>query len=69
MAIRKKKINPVATVITIALLGITGFAIYKGLIQPALVKRRIGKNPIIDADINETMDANFEVIDNNEQTA
>ena len=69
MAIRKKKINPVATVITIALLGITGFAIYKGLIQPALAKRRIGKNPIIDADINETMDANFEVIDNNEQTA
>jgi len=68
MALRKKKIDPVATVITIAVFGLISVAVYKGLIQPALAKRRVGTNPIIDADINETMDANFEIIDN-EQTA
>jgi len=68
MAIRKKKINPIATVITIAALGFTGWAVYKFLVKPALAKRRVGTSPIIDADVNETMDANFEVIDNN-QTA
>tara|TARA_R110000868_G_scaffold381825_2_gene648270 strand:- start:529 stop:735 length:207 start_codon:yes stop_codon:yes gene_type:complete len=68
MAIRKKKINPVATVLTIAALGITGWAVYKFFIKPALAKRRVGTSAIIDADINETMDANFEIIDNN-QTA
>lgn len=68
MAIRKKKINPVATAITIIGLGVTGWAIYKFLIKPAIAKRRVGSSAIIDADINETMDANFEVIEN-EQTA
>jgi hypothetical protein len=68
MAIRKKKINPIATAITIIGLGVTGWAIYKFLIKPAIAKRRVGVSPIIDADINETMDANFEIIDNN-QTA
>jgi len=68
MAIRKKKINPIATVVTIAALGLTGWAVYKFLVKPALAKRRVGNAQIIDADINETMDANFEVIDNN-QTA
>lgn len=67
MAIRKKKINPIATVVTIAALGLTGWAIYKFLVKPALAKRRAGNAQIIDADINETMDANFEIIDN--QTA
>ncbi len=68
MAYRKKKINPVATAITIIGLGVTGWAIYKFLIKPAIAKRRVGSSAIIDADINETMDANFEVIEN-EQTA
>lgn len=68
MAIRKKKINPVATVLTVLALGVTGFAIYKFFVKPAIARRRIGNSPIIDADINETLDATFEVIDNN-QTA
>jgi hypothetical protein len=68
MAIRKKKINPVATALTVLAVGVTGFAIYKFFIQPAIRRRRIGSSPIIDSDINETLDATFEVIDNN-QTA
>lgn len=68
MAYRKKKIDPIATIITVSLVALIGFTVYKGLIQPAIAKRRVGNNPIIDADINDTMDANFEVIDN-EQTA
>jgi hypothetical protein len=68
MAIRKKKINPIATVVTIAALGLTGWAVYKFFIKPVLAKRRIGTSPIIDADINDVMDANFEIVDNN-QTA
>lgn len=66
MAIRKKKLNPLATALTIIGLGITSFAIYKFIVKPALAKRRVGNAQIIDADINETMDANFEVIDNDQ---
>jgi len=62
---QKKKLNPIATALTIAAVGLTGFAIYKLLIEPRRKKKIIDVMPdIFDSQQQENniLDANFEVV-------
>ena len=62
---RKKKLNPIATALTIAAVGLTGFAIWKFIIEPKRNKRRSALiQDVFDSEVeaNDILDANFEVI-------
>jgi hypothetical protein len=60
---RKKTINPVATALTIAAVGVTGWAIWTYLIKPRREKMKRASMEIIDSVPSEILDAQFEQID------
>lgn len=62
---RKKKMNPIATALTIAAVGFTGYAIWKFIIQPKRNKlKSASMQDIIDSEPEpaDILDAQFEVI-------
>lgn len=63
----KKKINPLGTVLTIAAVGVTGWAVWNFIIKPRRDKKRIASMGAVDSVPGEILDAQFELID--EQTA
>jgi hypothetical protein len=60
---RKKTINPVATALTIAAVGFTGWALWTYLIKPRREKMKRASMEIIDSVPSEILDAQFEQID------
>lgn len=64
---RKKKINPLATAVTIAAVGFTGWAVWNFIIKPQRDKKRAASMQPVDSIPGEILDAQFEVVD--EQTA
>lgn len=64
---RKKKINPLATALTIAAIGATGWAVWNFIIKPQRDKKRAASMGPVDSIPGEILDAQFEVVD--EQTA
>lgn len=61
---RKKTINPLATALTIAAVGLTGWALWTYLIKPRREqKKRASMESIIDTIPAEILDAQFEQID------
>jgi hypothetical protein len=63
----KKKLNPIATALTIAALGATGWAIWTYVIKPRRDKKRV-ESMGVDSINNEVLDAQFELVDD-QQTA
>lgn len=66
---RKKKLNPIATALTIAAVGLTGFVVWKYIIEPRRNKlKSASMQDIIDSEPEaaDILDAQFEVINNNE---
>jgi len=62
---QKKKLNPIATALTIAAVGLTGFAIYKLLIEPKRNKlKNASMQDVLDTqtEANDILDASFEVV-------
>lgn len=62
---RKKKLNPIATALTIAAVGLTGFAIWKLFIEPKRNKlKNASMQDIFDSEPEPTeiLDASFEVV-------
>lgn len=62
---RKKKLNPLATALTIAAVGVTGFVIWKYIIEPRRNKlKSASMQNIFDSEPepSEILDASFEVI-------
>ena len=57
----RKKINPLATALTIAAIGATGWAIYTFIIKPRQEKKRAELKNIIDSLPAEILDAQTEV--------
>jgi hypothetical protein len=62
MATRKKKINPIATALTIAGLGLTGWLLWKYVINPRRNKLKAASTQPNFVD-SEILDANFEIVD------
>ena len=59
---RKKKLNPMATALTIAAVGVTGWFVWNYIIKPRrnkLKQESIG----VDSIPSEILDAQFEIID------
>jgi len=56
----RRKLSPLATILTIGAIGLTGFAVYKFIIKPYKDKKRAPIIPIdsIDADFVEVVDPN-----------
>ena len=68
---RKKKLNPIATALTIAAVGVTGFAIWKFIIEPRRKKlKSASMENIFDSEPapGDILDAQFEVL-NTDQNA
>jgi len=66
---QKKKLNPIATALTIAAVGLTGFAIYKLLIEPKRNKlKNASMQDILDSETeaNDILDASFEVVNSDQ---
>ena len=63
----KKKLNPIATALTIAALGVTGWAVWTYVIKPRREKKRV-QSMGVDSINNEVLDAQFELVDD-QQTA
>jgi|688.fasta_scaffold1677587_1 hypothetical protein len=63
----KKKLNPIATALTIAALGVTGWAVWNYVIKPRRDKKRV-ESMGVDSINNEVLDAQFELVDD-QQTA
>jgi hypothetical protein len=63
----KKKLNPIATALTIAALGVTGWAVWTYVIKPRRDKKRV-ESMGVDSINNEVLDAQFELVDD-QQTA
>ena len=66
---RKKKLNPIATALTIAAVGLTGFAIWKLLIEPKRNKlKKASMQDIFDnePEPSEILDASFEVVNSDQ---
>jgi hypothetical protein len=63
----KKKLNPIATALTIAALGVTGWAVWTYVIKPRRDKKRV-QSMGVDSINNEVLDAQFELVDD-QQTA
>jgi hypothetical protein len=62
---RKKQLNPIATALTIAAVGITGLLVWKFIIQPTRNKMKNARQRnFVDSEItpSEILDAQFEVI-------
>lgn len=57
----RKKINPLATALTIAAIGATGWAIYNFIIKPRREKKRAELRNIVDSLPAEILDAQTEV--------
>lgn len=57
----RKKINPLATALTIAAIGPTGWAIYTFIIKPRREKKRAELRNIVDSLPAEILDAQTEV--------
>jgi hypothetical protein len=63
----KKKINPIATALTIAAVGFTGWAIWTYVIKPRRNKlKNASMQDIIDSEPEpaDVLDATFEVVNN-----
>jgi hypothetical protein len=63
---RKKKLNPIATALTIAAVGLTGWAIWTYIIKPRRNKLKSASMfDIIDSEPTpgEVLDAQFEIVD------
>jgi hypothetical protein len=55
----RKKLSPLATILTIGAVGLTGFAVYRFLIKPAMDRKKALNNiPIMDTDFVEVVDPN-----------
>jgi hypothetical protein len=63
----KKKLNPIATALTIAALGATVWGIWTYVIKPRRDKKRV-ESMGVDSINNEVLDAQFELVDD-QQTA
>lgn len=63
---RKKKLNPMATALTIAAVGVTGWAIWNFIIKPRRNKLK-AESRGVDSIPNEILDAQFEIIENDQQ--
>ena len=59
---RKKKLNPLATALTIAAVGVTGWAVWNFIIKPRRNKLK-QESMGVDSIPSEILDAQFEVID------
>jgi hypothetical protein len=59
---RKKKLNPMATALTIAAVGVTGWAIWTYIIKPRRNKLKT-ESMGVDSIPSEILDAQFEIID------
>jgi hypothetical protein len=60
---RKKTLNPMATALTLAALGVTGFVIYKFIIKPRIDRKKdIAMNLNTDQQNLDILDAEFEDI-------
>lgn len=56
---RRKKLSPVATILTIGALGLSGYALYRFVIKPAMDRKKALNNiPIMDTDFVEVVDPN-----------
>jgi hypothetical protein len=64
----KKKLNPIATALTIAALGVTGWAVWNYVIKPRRDKKRVASMGVDSIINNEVLDAQFELVDD-QQTA
>lgn len=63
----KKKLNPIATALTIAALGATGWALWTYVIKPRRDKKKL-ESMGVDSINNEILDAQYELVDD-QQTA
>jgi hypothetical protein len=63
----KKKLNPIATALTIAALGATGWALWMYVIKPRRDKKKL-ESMGVDSINNEILDAQYELVDD-QQTA
>lgn len=60
---RKKQLNPIATALTLAALGVTGFVIYKFIIKPRIdQKKDLSINSNTEQQNSDILDAEFEQI-------
>jgi hypothetical protein len=59
---RKKKLNPMATALTIAAVGVTGWVVWNYIIKPRRNKLK-QESMGVDSIPSEILDAQFEVID------
>jgi hypothetical protein len=60
---RKKQLNPMATALTLAALGITGFVIYKFIIKPRIDRKKdLSINFNTEQQNSDILDAQFEEI-------
>jgi hypothetical protein len=60
---RKKQLNPMATALTLAALGVTGFLIYKFIIKPRVDRKKdIAINFNTEQQNSDILDAEFEQI-------
>jgi hypothetical protein len=60
---RKKQLNPMATALTLAALGITGFVIYKFIIKPRIDRKKdLSVNFTTEQQNSDILDAEFEQI-------
>jgi hypothetical protein len=59
---RKKKLNPMATALTIAAVGVTGWVVWNYIIKPRRNKLKT-ESMGVDSIPNEILDAQFEIID------
>jgi hypothetical protein len=60
---RKKQLNPMATALTLAALGVTGFVIYKFIIKPRIDRKKdLSINFTTEQQNSDILDAEFEQI-------
>jgi peptidoglycan/LPS O-acetylase OafA/YrhL len=65
---QKKKLNPMATALTIAAVGVTGWILWKFVINPRRKKLKQESMGVdLPIDQSEIFDAQFEIIDNDQQ--
>jgi hypothetical protein len=60
---RKKQLNPMATALTLAALGVTGFIIYKFILKPRIDRKKdLSINFNTEQQNSDILDAEFEQI-------
>ena len=62
---KKKKLNPMATALTIAAVGVTGWAIWTYIIKPRRNKLK-AESMGVDSIPSEILDAQFEIVENDQ---